>query len=291
MPPSSRRLLLPLLVVSLAAVLLLSLSLSVSSSSAAAASASAAAAAFGLSAGTGHLYQRHRPRASIHRRRRRPSSPASLWRGGSSSSSSAFGLTATTTRLFFAATSSSNNNSKANEPISFRTIPLSKDETSKRSVFKLAVDLPRGVAESSNNPSGGGGGGPRLQALLVAEPVLSGPSELVEIRYRVPFELSVEPIHNLALCTQDGPSPTASERRGDVLRYASQWTLGLPRQVGIAASAAAFGGALSWQSSMFDVMRAVRWEQLVQALLSNTVDRTYEVVLVFERPVLLSDGD
>jgi hypothetical protein len=202
--------------------------------------------------------------------------------------------TATTTQLFFAATSSSssNSNSKANEPISFRAIPLSKDETSKRSVFKVAVDLPRGAAESSNNQGGGDkGGGPQLQALLVAEPVLSGPSQLVEIRYRVPFELSVEPVNNLALCTQDGPSPTASERRGDVLRYASQWTLGLPRQVGIAASAAAFGGALSWQSSMFDVMRAVQWEQLVQALLSNTVDRTEEVVLVFERPVVLSDGD
>jgi hypothetical protein len=166
---------------------------------------------------------------------------------------------------------------------------LSKaDADTKRSVFKVVVDLPRGSAGTSMESSSDG---PALQALLTAEPVLSGPSELVEIKYRVPFELGVEPINNLAVCTRDGPDPATSEKRGDVLRFASQWTLGLPRQAGLAASAAAFSGSVSWQSSMFDVMRAVQWEQVVLALVSNTMDRTNEVILIFERPIVLDEND
>lgn len=218
----------------------------------------AAAAAFGLPPGAIH----RRPPARVHRRRSSGSSsasaPSSLLRLSASSSSST-------------------------APISFRTISLSKDADGKRSVFKVVVELPRGAGTTASIESSDGG--PKLQALLTAEPVLSGPSELVEIKYQVPFELNVEPVNNLALCTKDGPDPTLSEKKGDVLRYASQWTLGLPRQVGLAASAAAFGGALSWQSSVFDVMKAVQWEQVVQALLSNTKDRTDEVILIFERPI------
>jgi hypothetical protein len=181
-----------------------------------------------------------------------------------------------------AAAASSSRSSSTAAPISFRTIPLSKEDADgKRNVFKVVVELPRGAGTSMESSSDG----PALQALLTAEPVLSGRSELVEIKYRVPFELSVEPIKNLALCTRDGPDPATSERKGDVLRFASQWTLGLPRQAGLAASAAAFSGSVSWQSSMFDVMRAVQWEQVVLALVSNTIDRTNEVILIFERPI------
>lgn len=50
-------------------------------------------------------------------------------------------------------------------------------------------------------------------------------------------------------------------------------------------TAAAFSGGLSWQCSMFDVMKAKQWEQVVQALTSNTASRTDEVVLIFERPL------
>ena len=47
----------------------------------------------------------------------------------------------------------------------------------------------------------------------------------------------------------------------------------------------AFGGGLKWQCSMFNVVTAKAWEQVVEALTSNTQDRTDEVVLIFERPL------
>ena len=34
---------------------------------------------------------------------------------------------------------------------------------------------------------------------------------------------------------------------------------------------------------MFDVLQAKSWEQVVEALVSNTEDKTDEVVLIFER--------
>ena len=36
---------------------------------------------------------------------------------------------------------------------------------------------------------------------------------------------------------------------------------------------------------MFDVARAGRWEDVVEALVSNEESRTNEVVLLFERPL------
>ena len=36
---------------------------------------------------------------------------------------------------------------------------------------------------------------------------------------------------------------------------------------------------------MFDVLQAKDWGQVVEALVSNTQDKTDEVVLIFERPL------
>jgi len=36
---------------------------------------------------------------------------------------------------------------------------------------------------------------------------------------------------------------------------------------------------------MFDVLQAKSWEQVVEALVSNTQDKTDEVLLIFERPL------
>jgi hypothetical protein len=108
--------------------------------------------------------------------------------------------------------------------------------------------------------------GSDLQANLVLEPVLSTPSEIVEVRYKVPFGLNVEPKNGLAVCTKDGEG---GERVGDILRYSSQWTLGLPRGSGILSTAAAFSGGVSWQCSMFNVLKAKEWREVVEALLSN----------------------
>eukprot|EP00804_Cyclotella_cryptica_P005957 CCRYP_000216-RA/>CCRYP_000216-RA protein AED:0.25 eAED:0.25 QI:0/0/0/1/0/0.5/2/0/125 len=113
-------------------------------------------------------------------------------------------------------------------------------------------------------------------------PVLDAPSEIIEVRYKVPFGLDVAPKNNMAVCTKAG---TAGEKPGDVLRYTSQWTLGLPRGDGVITTAMSFSGGISWQCSMFDVMAAKRWEDVVAALVSNESSRTDEVVLLFERAV------
>ena len=136
----------------------------------------------------------------------------------------------------------------------------------KSTVFELTIDLP-----PSNSD---------LQAVMGIDPILSVPSELVVVRYRVPFGLNVEPSKNLAVVTKAGPG---GEQPGDVLRYCSQWTLGLPKGDGLVTTAAAFSGGLSWQCSMFNVVKAKAWEQVVQALTSNTDARTDDVVLIFER--------
>ena len=118
--------------------------------------------------------------------------------------------------------------------------------------FKVSVAMP---------PTGSG-----MQANMAFESILSVPSEIVEVRYKVPFGLNVEPKKGLAVCTQDGEG---GEKVGDVLRYASHWTLGLPKGDGLVTQAAAFSGGLSWQCTMFNVMKAKDWSQVVEALLSN----------------------
>lgn len=124
--------------------------------------------------------------------------------------------------------------------------------------------------------------GSNLRASLKIEPVLNVPSEIVEVRYKVPFGLSVEPKDNLAICTKDGEG---GEKEGDILRYTSQWTIGLPQGDGIATTAAMFAGGVSWGCSLYNVMAAKSWEQVVEALVSNVESRTDEVVLLFERPL------
>jgi len=133
---------------------------------------------------------------------------------------------------------------------------------------ELTIDMP---------PSGSG-----LQANMRISPVLSVPSEIVEVRYKVPFGLDVAPKNQLCVCTKDG---SGGEKEGDVLRYTSQWTLGLPSGEGLVSTAASFSGGVSWQCTLFNVVKAKAWEQVVEALVSNTESRTDEVVLIFERPL------
>jgi hypothetical protein len=119
-----------------------------------------------------------------------------------------------------------------------------------------------------------------ITAQLKVDPILSVPSELVEVRYKLPFGLDVAPMKNLAVCTKDG---SGGERVNDVLRFTSYWSIGLPAGNGLVTTAASFAGGVSWQCSLFDVMKAKSWEQVVQALTTNTKERTDEVVLIFER--------
>jgi len=107
-------------------------------------------------------------------------------------------------------------------------------------------------------------------------------SEAVVVRYKVPFGLNVEQQGGLAVCTKAGPG---GERPGDVLRYTTEWKIGLPQGEGLITTAASFGGALSWQMGLFDVAKATSWQEVVDALLSNTAERTDTVTLIFERPL------
>jgi len=119
-----------------------------------------------------------------------------------------------------------------------------------------------------------------MSAQMKFPPILDGPSEMVEVRYRVPFGLDVAPQNGMAVCTKAG---TGGEQVGDVLRYTSQWTLGLPKGDGVVSTAMSFAGGISWQCSMFDVARATSWEDVVEALTTNQEGRTDQVVLLFER--------
>lgn len=105
-----------------------------------------------------------------------------------------------------------------------------------------------------------------MQANMKISSILSVPSELVEVRYELPFGLDVSPKNGLAVITKDGPG---GEKVGDVLRYTSQWTMGLPQGDGIISTAASFSGGISWQCSLFNVVKAKAWEQVVEALVSN----------------------
>eukprot|EP00529_Nitzschia_sp_RCC80_P036503 CAMPEP_0113458852 /NCGR_PEP_ID=MMETSP0014_2-20120614/10137_1 /TAXON_ID=2857 /ORGANISM="Nitzschia sp." /LENGTH=197 /DNA_ID=CAMNT_0000350391 /DNA_START=48 /DNA_END=641 /DNA_ORIENTATION=- /assembly_acc=CAM_ASM_000159 len=144
------------------------------------------------------------------------------------------------------------------------------------SVFEVNVDVP---------PSNSG-----VSCTLKFGSILSVPSEIVEVRYRLPFGLNVEPKKNFAVVSQDGKDAAAGdgtkEQAGDVLRYTSQWTMGLPDGDGIAATAGFFsGGGVTWRCTMFDVMKAKDWNRVVEALTSNVPARTDEVVMLFERPL------
>ena len=141
--------------------------------------------------------------------------------------------------------------------------------------LKMAEDTSMLQAEINMPPSNSG-----LSAQIKLKPILDTPSELIEVRYKLPFGLDVQPQKGMAVCTKDG---AGGEKVGDVLRLSSQWTLGLPRGNGLVSTAASFSGAIGWQCSLFDVMKAGQWEEVVEALVSNTPERTDEVVLVFER--------
>jgi hypothetical protein len=162
--------------------------------------------------------------------------------------------------------SSRQSSSSSSSPISSSSTHLLAMAADKK--FQMTVSMP---------PTDSG-----IEAQLRFEPVLSVPSEMVEIRYKIPFGLDVEPQNNLAVCTKDG---AGGERAGDVLRFTSRWTLGVPRGDGLVTTAAFFAGGVSWQCSMFDVAKAASWEEVVEALTSNVASRTDEVVLLFERPL------
>jgi len=155
----------------------------------------------------------------------------------------------------------------------FRTVPAS-------TFLKLSAAAPDGdiIELYVGIPPTNSG----LTAQMRIKPILEVPSEIIEVRYKLPFGLSVEPKDNLAVCSTDG---AGGEKVGDILRFTSMWSLGAPKGDGIISTVANFAGGVGWQCSLFDVMKAAQWSEVVEALTSNVDSRTDEVVLLFERPL------
>lgn len=49
---------------------------------------------------------------------------------------------------------------------------------------------------------------------------------------------------------------------GDILRFTTQWTMGLPRGDGLVSTVASFGGAIGWQVNLFDVAKAKTFDEV-----------------------------
>ena len=133
-----------------------------------------------------------------------------------------------------------------------------------REAFTLKLDLP-----------------PRGTCNLKFNPLLDS-SEAVVVTYKLPFGLNVENKGGAAVVTKDGDG---GEKEGDILRYTTKWELGTPPEGTIAGTIGAFGGLINWQLGLLDVAKASDWNEVVEALTSNTPERTDSVTLVFERPL------
>ena len=113
-------------------------------------------------------------------------------------------------------------------------------------------------------------------------------SELLVTSYSIPFSLNVEPqgmqmgskVVKLPTVTKDG---TGGEKVGDILRVTSCWAQGMQGS-GVGSDFMNFAGMIKWQQSVFECVGAP-WQQVVDALLSNTPSRAQTVTLVFEREI------
>jgi len=97
----------------------------------------------------------------------------------------------------------------------------------------------------------------------VSLPPILEKSELVVVRYALPFGLSAEPQGGQVVVTKDGKED--GEKVGDILRQTTYWRGKNP--------------------GLFDVSKnADNFDLVVQALVTNDLAVADEIVLVFERP-------
>ena len=95
-------------------------------------------------------------------------------------------------------------------------------------------------------------------------PPLLESSELVVVRYELPFGLSAEPKDGQVIVTKDGKAD-GGEKVGDILRQTTYWR--------------------GREPGLFDVSKnADNFDLVVQALVTNDLAVADEIVLVFERP-------
>ena len=95
-------------------------------------------------------------------------------------------------------------------------------------------------------------------------PPLLESSELVVVRYELPFGLSAEPKDGQVIVTKEGKAD-GGEKVGDILRQTTYWR--------------------GREPGLFDVSKnADNFDLVVQALVTNDLAVADEIVLVFERP-------
>ena len=78
-------------------------------------------------------------------------------------------------------------------------------------------------------------------------------------------------------------SGKGGEEVGDALRACTSWSQGFSA-AGATADISMFAGSIKLRKSIFDCTLAP-WEKVVEALTSNTAERSKTVTLIFEREV------
>lgn len=139
-------------------------------------------------------------------------------------------------------------------PISSRARVAMRDDL--RRAFNLEVNLGKGV-------------GVMRQQL---EPLFSA-SDLVTVRYPVPFELDLEPSQGVMQITKSGSGVLV----GDVLRACSSFQMQMDNTFGLFP----LGTKPTQCLFLADGQPA---QKVIEALVANTDDKASDVILVFERP-------
>lgn len=90
---------------------------------------------------------------------------------------------------------------------------------------------------------------------------------------------------DLILWTRNPTAPAGKggEQEGDALRACTSWSQGFSA-AGATADISMFAGSIKLRKSIFDCTLAP-WEKVVEALTSNTAERSKTVTLIFEREV------
>ena len=128
---------------------------------------------------------------------------------------------------------------------------------SKRADFEFSFEVPKkGIAD--------------IGTAQVKLPPLLEESEVLVVRYDLPFGLSAEPSPSQdgeVVVTKDGAP--GKEKVGDILRQTTYW-----------------GGVGGKEVGIFDVSKNKgSFDKVVQALVTNDLAVSDEIVLVFERPI------
>mmetsp|Transcript_17356 Transcript_17356/g.29340 ORF Transcript_17356/g.29340 Transcript_17356/m.29340 type:complete len:214 (+) Transcript_17356:77-718(+) len=116
-------------------------------------------------------------------------------------------------------------------------------------------------------------------------------SSFFTVTYPVPFGLNIEkpPKGFPAPIVNKDSQLEGGEKVGDVLRACTCWAQGFDA-AGATSDIMMFAGNVKWRKSVFDAAGAP-WQQLVDALMSNTNERSDTVTLVFEREIPTEEGD